>query len=186
LEQRRRRSGARDRILDAAADLVGEIGAGRVTLDAVAERAGLSKGGLLYHFPNKDALLQGMIERMVDEAVAEKDQLRGETDVVRNREAYLSVAATLERACDECQVANGLLAALAENPRLLDPVRRVVSREWEALKTNSDDPEAALVAWLAAQGLSALAMHEISPLDDADRERVAAALFRLLEKGIAS
>jgi len=77
------------------------------------------------------------------------------------------------------------LAALAENPRLLDPVRRVVAREWQVLKTQSEDPDAALVAWLAAQGLSALDMHELSPLDDADRERIRTVLFRLLEKGIA-
>ena len=28
-----------------------------LTLDAVAKQAGISKGGLLYHYPNKEALL---------------------------------------------------------------------------------------------------------------------------------
>ncbi|MBQ0819063.1 helix-turn-helix transcriptional regulator, partial [Microvirga sp. HBU67558] len=57
----RGRKSSRERILDAAAELVSEIGSGRLTLDTVAERAGLSKGGLLYNFPTKDALLQGMV-----------------------------------------------------------------------------------------------------------------------------
>ena len=70
------RKPSRDRILDAAAQLVGEVGSGRLTLDAVAERAGLSKGGLLYNFPSKEALLTGMIERMIEEAMAEKETLR--------------------------------------------------------------------------------------------------------------
>ena len=47
-----------------------KTGAGKLTLDAVAERAGLSKGGLLYNFPTKDALLQAMIQRMMPSQTA--------------------------------------------------------------------------------------------------------------------
>ena len=72
----RGRKSSREKILDAAAELVGSIGSGRLTLEAVAERAGLSKGGLLYNFPNKEALLQAMIQRMIDEVSAEKEALR--------------------------------------------------------------------------------------------------------------
>jgi AcrR family transcriptional regulator len=38
-----------------------EQGFGHVTLDAVAERAGVSKGGLLYHFPTKSDLVRGLL-----------------------------------------------------------------------------------------------------------------------------
>lgn len=58
-----KRPSSRERILDAASELVRELGAARLTLDAVAERAKLSKGGLLYNFPNKDALLLAMLGR---------------------------------------------------------------------------------------------------------------------------
>ena len=37
-----------------------------MTLDAVAQRAEVSKGGLLYHFPSKEALLQAMLARLCD------------------------------------------------------------------------------------------------------------------------
>ncbi len=40
----RGRKSSCERILDAAAELVSEIGSGRLTLDAVAERAAVSKG----------------------------------------------------------------------------------------------------------------------------------------------
>ena len=65
---------SRDRILDAAERLVVQTGASHLTLDGVAQSAGVSKGGLLYHFPTKEALLEGMIERhfeAVDRRVAE-------------------------------------------------------------------------------------------------------------------
>ena len=48
---------ARDAVLDAFESLLIEVGERAATLDAVAKRAGVSKGGLLYHFPNKEALI---------------------------------------------------------------------------------------------------------------------------------
>jgi len=54
-------SDARDRILRAVRDLLADGGPSSVTLEAVADRAGLSKGGLLYHFPSKSALYVGLL-----------------------------------------------------------------------------------------------------------------------------
>ena len=61
----RGRPSSRDGMLAAAEAVVVESGATRLTLDAVAKKAGVSKGGVLYHFPTKDALLEAMIERLV-------------------------------------------------------------------------------------------------------------------------
>ncbi|MGO1278571.1 MAG: TetR/AcrR family transcriptional regulator, partial [Cellulosimicrobium funkei] len=47
---------ARAKVLRAFASLLVEQGERAATLEAVAERAGVSKGGLLYHFGSKDAL----------------------------------------------------------------------------------------------------------------------------------
>jgi AcrR family transcriptional regulator len=44
----------RDRILDAAEAVILESGGRNFTLDAVAGRAGISKGGLVYSFATKD------------------------------------------------------------------------------------------------------------------------------------
>ena len=52
-------------VLDAAARVVQQTGAGHLTIDAVAQEAGLSKGGVLYHFPNKRALLEGMLSSLI-------------------------------------------------------------------------------------------------------------------------
>lgn len=57
------RPSQRDRILDAYTDLVVTSGPETVTLDAVATAAGVSKGGLLYHFGSREALLDGLLER---------------------------------------------------------------------------------------------------------------------------
>ena len=38
-----------------------------MTLQAVADEAGVSKGGLLYHFSSKSELVRGLVERLVDD-----------------------------------------------------------------------------------------------------------------------
>lgn len=43
---------------------VAEQGLSAVTVDAVAEQAGITKGGLLYHFPSRTALLSGVYEQL--------------------------------------------------------------------------------------------------------------------------
>ncbi len=182
----RGRKSSREKILDAAAELVGEIGSGRLTLDAVAERAGLSKGGLLYNFPTKEALLQAMIQRLVDEVAAEREALRDRAEPGCNLEARLCTAALLKlRQGRTKEVANGMLAASAENPRLLDPVREVVKATVQSLKATSDDLDAALLGWLAVEGLNSLEMHDLSPLSEEEHQRVVEAVNRLLRKGIA-
>lgn len=186
LDTPRGRKSSREKILDAAAELVSEIGAGRLTLDAVAERAGLSKGGLLYNFPTKDALLQGMIQRMIDEVAAEREALRGQMTPGPNLEARLCVAALLKMCCGPMrETASGMLAATAENPRLLDPLRVVIKQNLETFKRSSDDLDAVLLGWLAVEGLSSFEMHGISPFSAEDRARVVAAIERLLLQGIA-
>ncbi|MBY0312974.1 MAG: TetR/AcrR family transcriptional regulator [Phycisphaerales bacterium] len=54
-----------DPILDAAEAVVLRDGIGRLTLDAVAKKMGLSKAGLLHHFPSKSEMVRGMVERHV-------------------------------------------------------------------------------------------------------------------------
>ena len=55
----------RDALLDAAKRVMQRVGAGHLTLDAVAKEAGVSKGGLLYHYPSKGDLLRGMLTARV-------------------------------------------------------------------------------------------------------------------------
>jgi AcrR family transcriptional regulator len=56
------RSATRRRLLDAAVAVVRREGPRALTLDAVAAEAGVSKGGLLYHFATKDDLVDALIE----------------------------------------------------------------------------------------------------------------------------
>ncbi|WP_366248214.1 TetR/AcrR family transcriptional regulator [Terribacillus aidingensis] len=62
-----------DKILNAAAELILEEGVSNVTLEKIANRADISKGGLLYHYRTKEALFQELnvaAIREFEEAIA--------------------------------------------------------------------------------------------------------------------
>jgi AcrR family transcriptional regulator len=53
-------------LLQAASDIATDLGVPAVTLDAVAERAGVTKGALQYHFANKQGLLDALFEQTME------------------------------------------------------------------------------------------------------------------------
>jgi AcrR family transcriptional regulator len=54
----------REHIVNKAIQLVEKKGSAALTLEAVAKSARMSKGGLLHHFPNKNALIQAVLMRI--------------------------------------------------------------------------------------------------------------------------
>ena len=64
-------------------------------------------------------------------------------------------------------------------------MRAVIKATLENLKATSDDLDAALVGWLAIEGLNSLEMHELSPFSEEEHERVVQAVNRLLLRGVA-
>ena len=66
---------ARDALLDAYRDLLVSDGERAATMDAVAARAGVSKGGLLYHFKSKDALADALLEALRTAAAADRARM---------------------------------------------------------------------------------------------------------------
>lgn len=55
---------ARAKALDAFTQILVSSGERSATLEAVAQTAGISKGGLLYHFASKDDLVAGLVDRL--------------------------------------------------------------------------------------------------------------------------
>ncbi|MDQ0617095.1 AcrR family transcriptional regulator [Arthrobacter globiformis] len=77
MEAMPRKPVARGAVVDAFESLLIEVGERAATLDAVAARAGVSKGGLLYHFPNKEALIGVLLDRLDEFAEADAQAMAG-------------------------------------------------------------------------------------------------------------
>lgn len=57
---------SRRRILDAAEELFAERGLDRTSFVDIAERSGISRGSIPWHFKNKDGLVLAVVERAID------------------------------------------------------------------------------------------------------------------------
>jgi len=97
----------RDRILNGLRSVLAEHGSGGVTLESVAAAAGVSKGGLLYHFPSKEALYEGILDRCETGVGAMITELTAELGPTR---AYLDYSLPTED--DEGEYMTALIAAV--------------------------------------------------------------------------
>lgn len=171
---------ARQKVLDAARRIVETRGAGHLTFETLAEESGVTRGGITYHFPTKEALLKALVEA----DMAHWDQMAGElaagAGVCCPKGARLlgHVRCSLAEEDDaERRYVTGLLSAAMTDPGLLDPVREHVGREFADWRWDEADLERYLLL-LAADGLFWSRLFGISPLPEAVRPRLAALIER--------
>ena len=171
-------TGARKKILEAADEVARLGGPSNLSLDAVALKAGVSKGGLLYHFPSKAKLLQALVESHV---VQFEDALQS---IVRPKvgsensliDGFLELF-PLEKAKKK-PAAAAILAALAENPDLTAPVRTYQRDLLDRMKENASDPAMTVVAFLALHGAQHMGLLK---MDVVNEDEICAAIARIRE-----
>jgi AcrR family transcriptional regulator len=178
------------KVLDAAEKVLLERSAAAFTLDAVAAQAQVSKGGLMYHFPSKEALLAALVARAVtavDEALT--DAAAATTPGAFTR-AYLDITIPdtppdPDAAGHEALVA-ALAAAVALDPRLLGPLRDAYARWQDRLENDGIDPAAATTVRLAVDGWWLAALLGLPPLSADVHRRTRTVLEQLTGSTAAS
>lgn len=132
-------------------------GAAHLTLDAVAAEAGLSKGGILYHFPTKDALIRGMVDRLIEQTESEINRLKAADPEPKGRSlrAYLGAMFPRNGAAPyrKQQLEAVLMAAMLTDSGLLEPIRKHTRKFQETLLEDGLDEHVVSVVRLAADGL---------------------------------
>jgi len=178
------RENTRDRILTAAEDVVLTDGVSCLTLEKAAVRAGVSKGGVLYHFRTKDALVAAMVDRLAErfEAGLQVHRARrpdpGSFALAYVEECFAEPV-TADELRDE-RVGAALIAAIASQPELLAPLREAFAGWQRELERDSPAPVTATIARLAADGLWLCELFGIDALTPATREQVSARLRRMV------
>ncbi len=165
------RPSSRTAILDAAFRLAGrEDGAVEITFDATAKEAGVTKGGVLYHFPTRQDLVLAVVEyvalRVEEAMLASLGKPFEQATAAERVRAYISAVETGRMTRADLAVYSESLA----NPAFGAPWENVLGR-WLTLDDVTDPAERARLrtAHLAADGLwIAEATGVFAP--DADRE----------------
>lgn len=145
----------RRQLLESAYCVLTREGSSGLTLDAVAAEAGVSKGGVLYHFRSKAALFEAMLQDVVSEMEMDierflKDEPPGPGRFLR---AYI-LSSSREICEEEAQTGSAILALIASDPAWGRVYWPAVER-WRARATDDGlDPALALALMAAADGLS--------------------------------
>ncbi len=156
---------ARDRILDTLEAILISEGERAATLDAVAARAEVSKGGLLYHFPNREALIGGLVERARNYAAAYRDELRSSPD--GPTVAYIRTSAETNTAFDRTLIALGRLGG-DQHPEAASALR-AAQQDWvDLVREEIGDEATARAIVLMGDGLYYNAMFQDAPPRDVD------------------
>jgi AcrR family transcriptional regulator len=173
----------RDRMLDAAEAVVVRKGIANLTLEAVAAEARMSKGGLLHYFPNKDSLIEGLVTRCAEHWRAGATQAYQETSEGPGRmaRALLSHLADTQGWTEQCQrSSSAAFAALAQNPRLIEPMRAVYTELRQRLADDGLNPGVGDTVLVAMDGLWLNRVLGLAPVDHQRMDRIRRALETLL------
>jgi AcrR family transcriptional regulator len=145
----------RDAVLAAAERVVARDGATRLTLEAVAAEAGISKASVLYDYKTKQALIKAVIEHRVS---TEMSRLRAFIDKEGDKPnaAILGRLAAADRRFSDAErnVALELSAALNQHQDLRRSIQNAFSQLLDEVERTSDHPRRARVLFLALEGLS--------------------------------
>ncbi|MGV8056682.1 MAG: TetR/AcrR family transcriptional regulator [Smithellaceae bacterium] len=164
---------ARERIIDAAEQVVIDSGARHLTLEAVASKAGISRGGLLYHFHDKEALLGEMLHRRRKHLDESKMKRRAEIQAGPEHESVVYILSLLDEDTGiDRNVSAALVASCAHNPELLAPVREDFHQIIADLTKDGLSFERAAVIMLATNGLRLLEVLSICPFNAEERRRI--------------
>lgn len=181
-------SSLRDQLLDAAESVAVREGVSRLTFDAVAAEAGVSKGGLLHYFTNKDQLIEGMVRRAADGwrhhfKTAYESVPPGPGRMVRG--LLQSCFTDAQSWTEELRRSySSVFAALAQNPALVGPMRETYAELYGYLEADGLPEGMAETLATAIDGLWLYWVLRLRPVAQADLDRMRGVLEGVLSQAI--
>lgn len=166
-------------VLDAAAAAIVERGPS-VSLDLIAKRAGVSKGGLLHHFPSRDDLIAALMQRQREQFKRRLDEAldsEPEGSAGRFTRAYVRAVFADVRNSDRARERWTLFGMVGASPDASRYLREDDAARRERLEQDGIDPLRAEVIVNAANGTTATLLWSSMPQDQ--HERICDALLAL-------
>jgi AcrR family transcriptional regulator len=162
------RTATREALLRAASQVVIDKGVEALTLDAVAKQAGVSKGGLLYHFPNKDALMGGMVEQLIQdfETVLQAEFDQDDAPQTPGQWVRAYIRATLRFSKQSLALIARLSSIAVDSPHVFKAAE-VYEQQWrQRVETSGIEPTKATIILLATDGLWLSELFQVGTLDE--------------------
>jgi AcrR family transcriptional regulator len=179
----RHKRDSRELILQAAEDIVARRGPAHLTLETAANEAKVSKGGLFYHFRSKEALLEAMILRSMELLVSEQMKVEESLTGERNGKMKANIIGTLRHLEGQRPVLTAVVAAIANDPKLVEPMRDSIRKQFQNLsKELTLQTEDIAILFLASQGLLLMELLNLSFLTPGQIRKVTQRMLRMVEE----
>lgn len=169
------------KLLEAASKIIVTQGIGSLTLEAVALEAGISKGGLLYHFPNKEELIIGLnlyaLERF-------RGSIQLEMEAGKNYvEAYAIATLNDLFHSEYLGIDASVLGASANHIEVLKMWNEECIRFTVEMKKEGIPFELGMSLRLVCDGLWYSKMFGIGEMDEEEQRRIIAYLLERIREG---
>jgi len=166
-------------ILAAAREVTARQGAGNLTIDSIAREIGMSKGGVLYNFPSKRALLSALLENLIEAHDVRMDEIDQDEPNATLRGHLHSRASANDL---EADLSMAILAAAAESPELLNPLRQKIESNQQKVTSQTKDPVGAHVILAALDGLRFQHLMRMPPYDTKIRDQIQDRLESMIDE----
>jgi AcrR family transcriptional regulator len=156
-------------VLDAALSVLAAQGHVGFTIEQVAAKAGMSVGGVTYHYPTKAALVDGLVDAFLERFEADwADARRAGASVA---DAYIDVSLTGPRE----QRTRALLLAALDQPETTRRIDRRVKRWYRQIADASDgsaDSDADVQRCMAADAVWLFGLLGLRPVTSSAARRI--------------
>ena len=179
------RSETREKILRAAGQVVIDKGIEALSLNAVAKQADVSKGGLLYHFPNKNALIANLGKQLLQafEAALQDEFEQDDAPGTPGQWLRAYVRATERMSKESLALFARLSSIMVEMPpELSESVEAYEQRLRQRLETDGLDPVQATIIQLAIDGLWFSEVFQMAVPSEDRRAQVVETLLAMTRK----
>ena len=141
-------------ILDAIERVVVKHGAFHLSIDAVAQEAGISKSRVVYDYKSKTALLEALIDRQFERDTARIEALLVECANTPHPELFARIKIA-EHTLDDTEraVSMAITSSMSSEESLRQRMQKWIERDLQAMDSGAK-PETARMAYFALIGFS--------------------------------
>ncbi len=129
-----------------------ERGAGALTFDEISQVSGVTRGGITYHFPTKERLLQALVEQDLLQWQSLEDAERACDCPGEAAELVAFLRAHTNEDPERRRFVTGMLSAVTLDPPIIDPAREYERERLEGVEWNEKNLKLQLLR-MAAMGL---------------------------------
>lgn len=176
------RPSKKDEILRAAVELIEQDGLEAVSYEALAQASGMSKSGIVYHFPSRHEIMLGIHQHLADQWEQELERAAGgPADIVDATTRLRAVVLSLSHSATKAEL---LLEIDARSNAEFSAIWQQVDERWSPLPDDIEDDDVQRARYLVQLLADGLWVHDYvheHQLKPAQRQALIDAILAMMD-----